>query len=98
MNQEKLLRVLLSPHVTNKTNELNGGAPSVSFKVSIRASKYEIKQAVSQLFEVKVNSVKTVRVKGKSRRFNGIQGRTKNWKKAYVRLEKGYDINFVGSD
>jgi len=98
MNQERLLKVLLSPHVTNKAYEVADKSAYVVFKVATDATKFEVKQAVEQLFEVKVESVKTVNVKGKARRFGRVEGRTKDWKKAYVRLQDGHDINFVGAE
>lgn len=98
MNKEKLFGILLSPHVTNKVYSISSNAPYVVFKVNIYATKYEIKCAVEELFEVKVNSVKTLNVKGKKRFFSRIYGNTKSWKKAYVKLYKGHDINFVGKD
>lgn len=94
MNQERLLKILLSPHVTSKAYEAADKSNHVVFKVATDAKKLEIKQAVETLFEVKVDAVKTVNVKGKARRFGRIEGRTKDWKKAYVKLAKGYDISF----
>ena len=98
MNQERLLKMLLSPHVTNKTYEVAERSSYVVFKVVTDATKKEIKKAVEMLFEVQVEDVKTVNVKGKSRRFGRIEGRTKDWKKAYIRLAEGHNINFIGSE
>lgn len=98
MNQERLLKVLLSPYVTNKTYELTERSSYVVFKVDTGANKKEIKKAVEMLFEVKVEDVKTVKVKGKKRRFSRIEGRTKDWKKAYIRLAEGHNINFIGAE
>ena len=98
MNQERLLQVLLSPHVTSKAYEAADQTSYVVFKVATDAKKPEIKKAVETLFEVKVDSVKTVNVKGKARRFGRIEGRTKDWKKAYVRLAEGHDINFIDAE
>ncbi len=98
MNQERLLQVILSPHVTNKAYEVAEETSYVVFKVATDATKLEIKKAVELLFEVKVDTVKTVNVKGKSRRFGRIEGRTKDWKKAYVKLQEGHDINFIGAE
>ena len=98
MNQERLLKVLLSPHVTNKSYEVAERSSYVVFKVATDSTKKEIKKAVEMLFEVKVEDVKTVNVKGKARRFGGVKGRTKDWKKAYIRLAEGHDINFIGAE
>lgn len=99
MNQEKLMQILLSPHVTNKAYNLADKFLFSVFKVATYATKKEIKESVQSLFEVKVKAVKTLNVKGKSGRFgrSRTNGKTKNWKKAYVRLEDGYDISFVDS-
>lgn len=99
MNNERLLRVILGPHVTNKSYEVNDNQDAyVVFKVLNNATKYEIKKAVQLLFEVIVEVVRTVNVKGKARRFGRIMGKTKNWKKAYVKLQAGHKINFIGAE
>lgn len=98
MNQERLLKVLLSPHVTSKAHEAADRTSYIVFKVATDATKIEIKQAVELLFEVKVKTVRTVNVKGKARRFGRIEGKTKDWKKAYVRLQEGHDINFIDAE
>ena len=68
----------------------------IVFKVVKNATKPEIKQAVETMFNVKVKAVQITNVKGKSRTFSGIKGRRKDWKKAFVALQPGHDINFVG--
>lgn len=96
MNQERLLKVLLAPRVSDKAYRVGDKHNQVVFKVVRDATKPEIKAAVESLFEVKVDSVTTVNCTGKSRRFGRIAGRTKDWKKAYVTLAEGCDIDFVG--
>ncbi len=98
MNQERLMKVLLGPHVSEKSTRLSDAHNQVVFKVARDAAKPEIKQAVEQLFEVKVESVNIVNVKGKRKRFGRIEGRRSDWKKAYVRLAPGEDIDFLGSE
>lgn len=96
MNQERLLQVLIAPHVSEKTVGL-GELPhkQVAFKVLPSATKAEIKAAVELVWaNVKVESVSTVNVKGKIKRFGRLQGRRKDWKKAYVTLAAGSDIDF----
>lgn len=95
MNQERLLQVLLSPHISEKSTRLAEKHKQIVFKVTVDATKPEIKAAVEQLFDVKVRSVSVVNCKGKTKRFGNIQGKRKNWKKAYVALKEGYDINFA---
>jgi large subunit ribosomal protein L23 len=71
-----------------------GAATQVVFKIANNASKLEVKKAVEQLFEVKVEGVRLVNVKGKTRRTKAGLGQRSDWKKAYVRLAEGQDIDF----
>ncbi|MCL4164354.1 UNVERIFIED_CONTAM: hypothetical protein GTU68_048387 [Idotea baltica] len=64
-----------------------------AFKVSVDATKLEIKKAIEQLFEVKVDSIRTVKVKGKQKNFGRRAGKRKDWKKAYVKLADGESID-----
>ena len=94
MNQERLFKVLLGPHITEKSASATGSAAQVAFKVATDASKLEVKKAVEKLFEVKVDGVRVVNVKGKTRRTKTGMGKRSDWKKAYVRLAEGQDIDF----
>ncbi|MDG1812692.1 MAG: 50S ribosomal protein L23 [Porticoccaceae bacterium] len=94
MNQERLFKVLLGPHITEKSAMSQGAATQVVFKIANNASKLEVKKAVEQLFEVKVEGVRLVNVKGKTRRTKTGLGQRSDWKKAYVRLAEGQDIDF----
>ncbi|MCC5812458.1 MAG: 50S ribosomal protein L23 [Ectothiorhodospiraceae bacterium] len=98
MNQERIYSILLAPHVSEKTSVAAEAANQVVFKVARDATKDEIKQAVEQLFDVKVNRVQTAIVKGKAKNFGRIRGRRSDWKKAYVALEAGQEIDFLGGD
>lgn len=98
MNQSRLLDVLVAPHMSEKAYRVGDTNNQVTFKVLPDASKLEIKRAVEKLFEVQVAEVKTVNVKGKVRRFGRIEGKTKAWKKAYVRLKPGHDIQFGSAE
>ncbi|NOY65922.1 MAG: 50S ribosomal protein L23 [Gammaproteobacteria bacterium] len=98
MSQERIMKVLLAPHVSEKTTRAADTANQVVFRVLPDASKPEIKKAVEMLFEVKVVAVQTANVKGKLKRFGQSIGRRKNWKKAYVQLAEGQDIDFMGAD
>jgi large subunit ribosomal protein L23 len=95
MNQERLLQILLAPHVSEKTNRLTERHNQVAFKVLPDATKPEIKSAVETLFNVKVKSVTVLNVKGKRKRFGGRLGRRSDWRKAYVSLEAGHEIDFL---
>lgn len=95
MNPERIFKVLLSPHVSEKTSLLSEGSNQYGFKVLPDATKPEIKAAVEQLFDVKVEAVRTLNVRGKSKRTQRGMSRRKSWKKAYVRLAQGQDIDFM---
>lgn len=97
MNQERLMKVILAPHISEKSTLVADKAKQYVFKVLSDATKFEIKKAVESLFKVSVSSVRTLNVKSKARRFRQIEGRKKGWKKAYVTLSSG-DINFSGHD
>ncbi len=97
MNQERILSVLLAPHVSEKASVAAEKGEFV-FKVAITATKLEIKRAVEKLFDVKVERVTTTVVKGKSKRTGAVSGRRSNWKKAYVSLQEGQDIDFAGAE
>lgn len=95
MNQERLLKILLAPHVSEKSNRVAEQYNQVVFKVARDATKPEIKGAVELLFNVKVKGVTVANVKGKRKRFGAIYGRRSDWKKAYVCLEAGHEIDFL---
>jgi len=94
MNQERILQVLKGSHVSDKGYHMADDTNHFAFKVATDATKCEVKRAVEHLFDVEVMNVHTVNVKGKARRFGRTHGRTKDWKKAYVKLKSGHDISF----
>ena len=95
MNRERMFQILMGPHVSEKAAIVADVNNQYVFKVSIDATKDEIKYSVEQLFEVTVDDVKTLRVKGKKKR-NRFGWTTKpTWKKAYVRLVQGQEIDFA---
>lgn len=96
ISEERLLKVLLAPHISEKSTLAGESANTVVFKVVKDANKEEIKAAVEKLFEVEVTSVRTVNVKGKTKRHGMSFGKRSDWKKAYVALKEGHDIDFVG--
>jgi len=96
MSQERLMNILLAPHVSEKTTTLADQNRQFVFKVAVDATKPEIAKAVELLFEVKVDGVQVSNVKGKVKRFGQRLGRRVNWKKAYVTLADGQDIDFLG--
>jgi large subunit ribosomal protein L23 len=95
MNKEKLLTLIHSPYITEKSTSI-GSLNQVVFKVDLSASKSEIKKAVEDLFDVKVDSVTTSTQKGKTKRNRfGIYKRS-DYKKAFVSLKEGSEIQFEG--
>ncbi len=95
MNQERLLKVLVAPHVSEKSALAGDLANTVVFKVIKDATKKEVKGAVEKMFKVKVESVQVSLVKGKVKRNRFGESRKPDWKKAYVRLAEGHDIDFA---
>jgi large subunit ribosomal protein L23 len=93
-NQERLMTVLLAPLVSEKSTMIADRNEQVAFRVLQDASKPEIKAAVELLFKVQVESVQVANVHGKTKRFGRFIGRRRNWKKAYVSLKPGQEINF----
>jgi len=96
MNVERLTKVIVGPVVAEKASRVAEQSNQVVLKVLPNANKLEIKHAVETLFEVKVASVTTTNVKGKVKRTGRIMGKRSDWKKAYVTLVDGADINFLG--
>jgi large subunit ribosomal protein L23 len=95
MNQERLMQVLLAPQTSEKATYVADKNEQVIFRVASDATKPEIKAAVELLFKVQVETVQVANVKGKVKRFKGSVGRRKGWKKAFVSLKPGQEINFV---
>lgn len=95
--KEKLMTVLLEPRVTEKSTRLGETGKQFAFKVAPGASKPQIKKAVELMFNVKVDHVCVSNVKGKRKMFRAREGRRNNWKKAYVKLVEGFDIDFGGA-
>jgi large subunit ribosomal protein L23 len=93
-SQEKLIAVLLAPHITEKTSLAMQNTNTYSFRVRRDSTKPDVKAAVELMFGVKVSKVNLVNETGKSRRFGKLQGRTQDIKKAYVRLAPGQTIDY----
>jgi large subunit ribosomal protein L23 len=97
-NQERLMNVLLAPQISEKATFVAEKNEQVIFRVASDASKPEIKAAVELMFNVSVESVQVSNVKGKQKRFGRTVGRRKDWKKAYVSLAPGQEINFAAGE
>ena len=97
-NKERLMSVVVGPHLSEKVHRVGERHKQVVFRVLRDSSKAEIRRAIELLFEVKVTAVQVVGCKGKTRTFGGRRGRLQDWKKAYVTLAEGQDINFLGTE
>jgi len=98
MSDERLMKVLVAPHISEKSARVADSSNQVVFRVLPDACKPEIKRAVEKMFNVEVEHVRTASVKGKQKRFQRTPGKRSDWKKAYVRLKPGHDIDFLGGE
>ncbi len=97
-SQERLMQVLLAPQISEKATYIADKNEQVVFRVATTATKPEVKAAVELLFKVGVESVQICNVKGKVKRFGKMTGRRKGWKKAFVCLKPGQEINFASGE
>ena len=96
MNPERMYQVILGPHVSEKSAMMTEENNQYVFKVAVNASRLEIKEAVEAIFKVVVSDLQVLNVKGKTKRSaRGRIRRKSDWKKAYVRLEAGHEIDFA---
>jgi large subunit ribosomal protein L23 len=98
MSKDNLFNVLLAPRVTEKSARVGEHGNQYVFKVATSATKADIRAAVEQLFEVSVESVRVVNMKGKSKAFKMRPGKRSDWKKAYVRVQAGQVIDLLGNE
>jgi len=96
MNQEALMNLIVAPRVTEKSTMLGDKHRQYVFRVLKSANKNQIKKAVELMFKVEVESVQVSNVKGKLKVFKQEPGKRSDWKKAYVKLKPGFDIDFMG--
>ena len=97
MNVERMHQILLRPVISEKSTNAAEANRQVVFEVLENATKAEVREAVEKLFDVSVIAVQVLNVRGKIKRFGKTPGKRNNWKKAYVRLAAGDDIDFLGS-
>lgn len=95
---ERLMNVVLAPVVSEKSTRVADKNRQYVFRVADNATKPEVKAAIELLFKTKVQDVTVSNVKGKVKRFGRFMGRRRNWKKAYVRLAAGQEINFSAAE
>lgn len=98
MNGNRLYGVLLTPRVTEKTARLSADSNQYVFEVASDAEKDDVRKAVEQMFDVNVESVRIVNVKGKTKSFKFRRGRRSDWKKAYIRIQEGQVIDVMGGE
>lgn len=96
MNEERLSKIIVAPVVSEKSTKLADRNRQYAFRVLPDATKREIKAAVSELFKVEVTGVQVCNVQGKKKIFRNIRGKRRSWKKAYVTLKEGQEIQFAG--
>lgn len=96
--QERLMQVILAPQISEKATMVADKFQQVVLRVVGTATKPEVKAAVEMLFKVEVAGVQIANVKGKQKRSGKMQGRRKDWKKAYVSLKQGQELNFVAGE
>jgi large subunit ribosomal protein L23 len=94
-SEERLYQVLVAPVVSEKSTIAAETHGQFVFRVLPDATRVEVKAAIEKAFEVEVESVKILNVRGKVKRFGGSVGRRNSWKKAYIRLKQGNDIDFA---
>ena len=98
MNRERVFEILRAPHVSEKAAIVADVNNQYVFKVAVDATKAEIRESVEQLFKVSVANVQTLKVKGKVKRNRYGYSSKPTWKKAYVRLAAGQDIDFTAAE
>ncbi len=98
MSNNRLMQILLAPRVTEKTTRVGEQSNQYVFRVVTDAVKAEVRDAVELLFGVNVESVRIANVKGKNKAFRNRQGKRSDWKKAYVRVQDGQVIDFLGGE
>ena len=96
--QERLMTVIIGPHISEKTTIVAEEQNQIACKVRVDANKQEIKEAIEHLFEVKVDNVTTINYQGKKKGRGNMVGKRANWKKAYITLAMGSQIDFLGPE
>jgi len=94
MNKDRLMQIIVSPVISEKSTIAADQNKQFVFRVLKNASKPEISRAVELMFSVEVDQVRVLNCKGKAKRFGQMMGRRSDWKKAYIKLKPGHDIDF----
>jgi large subunit ribosomal protein L23 len=90
-------KIILQPLLTEKSTKMKENTNTIVFKVNMKANKIEIKKAVQKMFDVHVQDVRTMVIRGKRKRMGRFEGKRSNWKKALVTLKAGESIDFLES-
>jgi len=98
VSRERLTAVLVAPHISEKSTRLAEQRRQFVFRVRRDSDKNAVKRAVEAMFDVTVTDVRIVNVHGKRKRFGNSPGRRQDWKKAYVTLAEGQDLDFIGAE
>lgn len=98
MSTERLMTILIGPHMSEKSTRVGEKDNQVVFRVRNDSTKAEIRDAIKLMFEVEVDRVTVVNQKGKEKRHGKTTGRRSDWKKAYVSLSEGHSIDFLGAE
>tara|TARA_B100000035_G_scaffold314791_1_gene332294 strand:+ start:14646 stop:14954 length:309 start_codon:yes stop_codon:yes gene_type:complete len=95
-NTDKSLQTVLAPQITEKATMIADKNNQIAFKVTKDATKSEVKMAIETMFKVEVRSINILNINGKTKRSRTGMGKRNDWKKAYVCLKPGQEINFTG--
>lgn len=98
ISEERLFKILISPHISEKSSLSIEKFNTIVLKVLKNSTKYEIKCAIKKIFNVEVDSIKTLKIKGKKKRQSNRVIQRSDWKKAYIKIKKGYNLDFMSSN
>lgn len=94
INEKKILNIIYTPHISEKITMLTKKNNTIALKVNKKSNKIEIKQAVQKIFSIKVKHVNTLKIKGKKKKQGKKTHKQKDWKKAYISIKKGQNVDF----
>ncbi len=94
-DKNSIFKIIKGQYISEKTNRLSEKLNVITFEVKKDANKYNIKKSIEKIFNVKIESINTMTIKGKKIKFKNFPGKRKDYKKAIIKLKKGYDINFT---
>lgn len=95
IKNENIFKKLQNPHISEKSSTINKKNKTITFKINKKANKLEIKNAIQKIFKVKIKNINTLIIKGKTKIHGKNHGKRKNWKKAYISLKNGQNIDII---